>query len=268
MVSIDTYNACVDFPIFDAKSRSMKKAFLGAAGGAIGRNSDNVVVVEALKDINLHLREGDRVGLVGHNGAGKSTLLRLLSGIYEPTRGSADIRGRVAPVFDLGVGMDPEISGYENIIIRGLFLGQSRKQMKAKMDEIAEFSELGEYLSMPLRTYSTGMRIRLALGVVTSIEPEILLLDEGLGAVDAAFMAKARSRLQELVKRSGILVFASHSNDFLAQLCDTAIWVDHGTLHQVGTVDDIAEAYEGKGAADHIRRLMKRMEKRDKGEED
>ena len=263
MVSIDTYNACVDFPIFDAKSRSMKKAFLGAAGGAIGRNSDNVVVVEALKDINLHLREGDRVGLVGHNGAGKSTLLRLLSGIYEPTRGSADIRGRVAPVFDLGVGMDPEISGYENIIIRGLFLGQSRKQMKAKMDEIAEFSELGEYLSMPLRTYSTGMRIRLALGVVTSIEPEILLLDEGLGAVDAA-----RSRLQELVKRSGILVFASHSNDFLAQLCDTAIWVDHGTLHQVGTVDDIVEAYEGKGAADHVRRLMKRMEKRDKGEEE
>ena len=159
MVSIDTYNACVDFPIFDAKSRSMKKAFLSTAGGAIGRNSDNTVVVEALKDINLHLREGDRVGLVGHNGAGKSTLLRLLSGIYEPTRGSADIRGRVAPVFDLGVGMDPEISGYENIIIRGLFLGQTRKQMKAKIDEIAEFSELGEYLNMPLRTYSTGMRV-------------------------------------------------------------------------------------------------------------
>ena len=268
MVSIDTYNACVDFPIFDAKSRSMKKAFLGAAGGAIGRNSDNVVVVEALKDINLHLREGDRVGLVGHNGAGKSTLLRLLSGIYEPTRGSADIRGRVAPVFDLGVGMDPENTANENNNIPGHYLGQSRKQMRAKMDEIAEFSELGEYLSMPLRTYSTGMRIRLALGVVTSIEPEILLLDEGLGAVDAAFMAKARSRLQELVKRSGILVFASHSNDFLAQLCDTAIWVDHGTLHQVGTVDDIVEAYEGKGAADHVRRLMKRMEKRDKGEEE
>ncbi|MDO5513261.1 ABC transporter ATP-binding protein, partial [Corynebacterium sp.] len=195
MVSIDTYNACVDFPIFDAKSRSMKKAFLATAGGAIGRNSDNTVVVEALKDINLHLREGDRVGLVGHNGAGKSTLLRLLSGIYEPTRGSAHIRGRVAPVFDLGVGMDPEISGYENIIIRGLFLGQTRKQMKAKIDEIAEFSELGEYLNMPLRTYSTGMRVRLALGVVTSIEPEILLLDEGIGAVDAAFMAKARVRL-------------------------------------------------------------------------
>lgn len=256
MVSVDTYNACVDFPIFDAKSRSMKKAFLGAAGGAIGRNSHNVVVVEALKDINLHLREGDRVGLVGHNGAGKSTLLRLLSGIYEPTRGSADIRGRVAPVFDLGVGMDPEISGYENIIIRGLFLGQTRRQMKKKMDEIAEFSELGDYLAMPLRTYSTGMRIRLALGVVTSIEPEILLLDEGIGAVDAAFMAKARNRLQEMVERSGILVFASHSNDFLAQLCTTALWIDHGAIREAGYVDDVVESYEGKAAGDHVRRLM------------
>ncbi|MFI5504711.1 ABC transporter ATP-binding protein [Corynebacterium kutscheri] len=259
MVSIDTYNACVDFPIFDAKSRSMKKAFLGAAGGAIGRNQNNTVVVEALRDINLHLREGDRVGLVGHNGAGKSTLLRLLSGIYEPTRGSAHVRGRVAPVFDLGVGMDPEISGYENIIIRGLFLGQTRKQMKQKMDEIAEFSELGEYLSMPLRTYSTGMRIRLALGVVTSIEPEILLLDEGIGAVDAAFMNKARKRLEELVARSGILVFASHSNDFLAQLCDTALWIDHGQIKQAGAIPEVVEAYEGKGAGDHVRRLIQRM---------
>lgn len=264
MVSIDTYNACVDFPIFDAKSRSMKKAFLGAAGGAIGRNQDNVVVVEALKDINLHLREGDRIGLVGHNGAGKSTLLRLLSGIYEPTRGSADIRGRVAPVFDLGIGMDPEISGYENIVIRGLFLGQTRKQMKAKMEEIADFTELGEYLSMPLRTYSTGMRIRLALGVVTSIEPEILLLDEGIGAVDAAFMAKARDRLQALVERSGILVFSSHSNDFLAQLCNTALWVDHGQIREAGLVPDVVEAYEGKGAGDHVRRLLTRLEEEKK----
>ena len=133
-ISISTHDACVDFPIFDAKTRSLKKAFLGKAGGAIDRNSSDVVVVEALKNITMNLKDGDRVGLVGHNGAGKSTLLRLLSGIYEPTRGSATIRGRVAPVFDLGVGMDPEISGYENIIIRGLFLGQTRKQMLAKMD--------------------------------------------------------------------------------------------------------------------------------------
>lgn len=257
MVSIDTYNACVDFPIFDAKTRSMKQTVLGAAGGVIGKNSSNTVMVEALRNIDLHLQEGDRVGLVGHNGAGKSTLLRLLSGIYEPTRGSALVKGRVAPVFDLGVGMDPEISGYENIIIRGLFLGQSRKAMNRKMDEIAEFSELGDYLAMPLRTYSTGMRIRLALGVVTSIDPEILLLDEGIGAVDAAFMAKARKRLEEMVSRSGILVFASHSNEFLAQLCDSALWIDHGEIRQHGPVDQVVEAYEGPEAGKHVRTVLK-----------
>ena len=209
----------------------------------------------------FHSKTGDRIGLVGHNGAGKSTLLRLLSGIYEPSRGSAKIEGRVAPVFDLGVGMDPEISGYENIVIRGLFLGQTRKQMMSKIDEIAEFSELGEYLNMPLRTYSTGMRIRLAMGVVTSINPEILCLDEGLGAVDASFMTKARNRLEDLVSRSGILVFASHSNEFLAQLCDTAMWIDHGQIRMHDRVDKVVEAYEGKDAGDHVRTIMKELGK-------
>jgi len=260
-VSIETTNAYVDFPIFDAKTRSLKKAFLGKAGGAIGRNDSDVVVVEALKDITLSLKQGDRVGLVGHNGAGKSTLLRLLSGIYEPTRGSARVRGRVAPVFDLGVGMDPEISGYENIIIRGLFLGMTRKQMLAKVDEIADFTELGEYLNMPLRTYSTGMRVRVALGVVTSIDPEILLLDEGIGAVDADFMKKARTRLQALVERSGILVFASHSNEFLAQLCDRAMWIDHGQIRMSGGIEDVVRAYEGDEAGDHVAHVIQELER-------
>ncbi|MBA0047501.1 ABC transporter ATP-binding protein [Mycobacterium sp. NPDC050853] len=256
MVSIQTHEAWVEFPIFDAKSRSLKKAFLGKAGGAIGRNASNVVVIEALRDITLSLKEGDRVGLVGHNGAGKSTLLRLLSGIYEPTRGSSYVQGRVAPVFDLGVGMDPEISGYENIIIRGMFLGQTRKQMQAKVEEIADFTELGEYLSMPMRTYSSGMRVRLSMGVVTSIDPEILLLDEGIGAVDAEFMKKARIRLQELVKRSGMLVFASHSNEFLARLCNTAMWIDHGTIKMSGGIEDVVRAYEGNEAADHVAQIL------------
>ena len=252
MVSIDTYNACVDFPIFDAKSRSLKKAMLSSAGGAIGKNAQNTVVVEALKDINLHLREGDRVGLVGHNGAGKSTLLRLLSGIYEPTRGRASIRGRVAPVFDLAVGMDPEISGYENIIIRGLFLGMNRREMERRVDEIAEFTELGDYLNMPLRTYSTGMRVRLALGVVTSIDPEILILDEGIGAVDAAFLEKARDRLRDLVGRSGMLVFASHSDEFLVELCDTAIWMDSGVIREQGPLRQVVSHYKGRDVFENL----------------
>ena len=242
---IDIVGAAVDFPIFDAKTRSLKKAVLGRAGGRIGTES-KVPIIEALRDITVSLRRGGRVALVGHNGAGKSTLLRLMSGIYEPTRGRASVVGKVAPVFDLAVGMDPEISGLDNIRIRGLFLGMTRKQMEARVDDIAAFTELGDYLSMPLRTYSTGMRVRLALGVVTSIDPEILLLDEGIGAVDAEFLAKARTRLFELVERSGILVFASHSDEFLADLCDTAIWLEHGTIREHGPLREVLHHYKGR----------------------
>ena len=237
--------AAVDFPIFDAKTRSLKKAVLGKAGGRIGTDA-KVPIIEALRDITVSLDKGARVALVGHNGAGKSTLLRLMAGIYEPTRGRSLVRGKVAPVFDLAVGMDPEISGYENILIRGLFLGMTRKQMEARIDDIAAFTELGDYLEMPLRAYSTGMRVRLALGVVTSIDPEILLLDEGIGTVDAEFLNKARNRLHELVDRSGILVFASHSDEFLADLCDTALWMEHGTIKEYGPLHEVLDHYKGR----------------------
>jgi ABC-2 type transport system ATP-binding protein len=243
-IGITTKDACVDFPIFDAKSRSLKKTVVGLVGGNVD-SSRKVPVIEALRNITVTLEHGARVGLVGHNGAGKSTLLRLLSGIYEPTRGMAEIRGRVAPVFDLGVGMDPEISGLENIMIRGLFLGMSRKQMQDRVDDIADFTELGDFLHMPLRTYSTGMRVRLALGVVTSIDPEILLLDEGIGAVDAAFLEKSKQRLISLVERSGLLVFASHSDEFLRELCDTAIWMEHGEIKRQGEIREVLRAYKG-----------------------
>jgi ABC-2 type transport system ATP-binding protein len=244
-VGIATKDACVDFPIFDAKSRSLKKTVMGLVGGNIASTS-KVPIIEALQDITVNLEHGSRVALVGHNGAGKTTLLRLMAGIYEPTRGVAEISGRVAPVFDLGVGMDPEISGLENIMIRGLFLGMTRRQMEERVDDIAEFTELGDFLRMPLRTYSTGMRVRLALGVVTSIDPEILLLDEGIGAVDAAFLEKSKKRLADLVERSGLLVFASHSDEFLRELCDTAIWMEHGRVKQQGDLDEVLRAYKGE----------------------
>lgn len=247
-VSVQVRDATVDFPVFDARTRSLKAAFIGSAGGTIGRTSERVVMIEALRGISLSLNAGDRVGLVGRNGAGKSTLLRLLSGVYEPTAGVAMVNGRVAPVFDLGIGLDPEISGYENIVIRGLFLGETRKSMRAKVDEIAEFTELGPYLCLPLRTYSTGMRVRLALGVLTSIDPQILLLDEGVGAVDSAFLTKALARLHAMVERTGIVVFASHSHEFLTQLCTTALWIDRGTIVMAGEVNDVIRAYEDHDA--------------------
>ncbi|MEV6908670.1 ABC transporter ATP-binding protein [Amycolatopsis sp. NPDC051071] len=245
MVSIEVRGAYVDFPIFDAKTRSLKKQVLGKVGGKIGTEA-KVPIIEALQDITLSLREGDRVGLVGHNGAGKSTLLRLLSGIYEPTRGTTRVAGRIAPVFDLGVGLDPEVSGRENILIRGLFLGMSRKQMEKRVDDIAEFTELGDYLHLPLRTYSAGMRVRLALGVVTTIDPEILILDEGLGAIDSAFLAKARERLVDLAQRSGVLVFASHADDLLRELCTTALWMDEGRIRMRGSLNEVLETYKGR----------------------
>lgn len=222
---IQTHNAWVEFPIFDAKSRSLKKAVLGKAGGTIGRNNSNVVVIEALRDITMELNLGDRVGLVGHNGAGKSTLLRLLSGIYEPTRGWAKVTGRVAPVFDLGIGIERYSPNSVNSAISSTFA-------------------------------CICLRVRLAMGVVTSIDPEILLLDEGIGAVDADFLRKAQSRLQNLVERSGILVFASHSNEFLARLCKTAIWIDHGVIRLAGGIEEVVRAYEGEDAARHVREVL------------
>jgi ABC-2 type transport system ATP-binding protein len=166
------------------------------------------------------------------------------------------VRGRVAPIFHVEIGMDPEISGSENIIVRGLFLGETRKTMLAKVNEIAEFTELGEYLSMPLRTYSTGMRVRLAIGAVTSIDPEILLLDEAIGSVDGNFPHKALIQLHKLAERSGILVIAAHSDEFLALMCKTAIWMDHGEIKMVGGIEEVIGAYEGEQAGDHVARIL------------
>jgi ABC-2 type transport system ATP-binding protein len=169
----------------------------------------------------------------------------------------------VAPIFDVGIGMDPEITGYENILTRGLFLGESRKTMQSKVDEIAEFTELGDFLSMPLRTYSTGMPVRLAMGVVTSIDPEILLLDEGIGAVDTDILKKALKRLQRMVERSGILVFAGHHCEYLARLCTTAMWIDHGELRMSGGAEEVIRAYEGEDTARHVARILAQADARD-----
>ncbi len=204
MASIHLENVSVSFPIYSASSRSFKNRFISTTtGGRLGLSAARYVCIQALDDITLNIEHGDRLGLVGHNGAGKTTLLRVLAGIYEPAVGSARISGRVAPLFDVGLGMEAESSGYDNIILRGIFLGLSREEIQAKVDEIAEFTELEGFLHMPLRTYSTGMRARLTFAVSTSINPEILLLDEGIGTGDAAFIKKAQERLESFTQRAG-----------------------------------------------------------------
>jgi ABC-2 type transport system ATP-binding protein/lipopolysaccharide transport system ATP-binding protein len=200
-------------------------------------------MVQALDDVTLNLSHGDRLGLVGHNGAGKTTLLRVLAGIYEPGTGQVQVQGRVAPLFDISLGMDPEASGFDNIFLRGLFLGMTRREVKDRIDEIAAFTELGNFLDLPIRTYSAGMRMRLAFAVSTSIEPDILLLDEGIGAGDASFLAKAQARLEGFTNKAGIIVLASHSGVLLRRMCRTAVIMDRGRIVYSGDTDSVLKHY-------------------------
>ena len=192
-------------------------------GGKIGRNISNQVAVTALHNLSLKLEPGDRLGVMGPNGAGKSTLLRVIAGIYEPTQGSVEVRGRIASLINISLGMELEASGYENIRMRGVMMGLSLKQIKSLEEEIADFTELGPYLNMPIRSYSTGMHMRLGFAVSTAVPADILLMDEWLSVGDEAFKIKAEKRLGEYVKKSSILVIASHSKETIEKLSNKTL---------------------------------------------
>ena len=246
MASILVENVYVSFPIYDGASRSLRSRLVaGTTGGRIGSDRDRRVMVEALSDVSFDLQHGDRIALVGHNGAGKTTLLRVLAGIYAPLQGRVSVDGRIAPLFDVALGIDPESTGYENILLRGLYLGLTRAQIDARTDEIAAFTELGPFLTMPVRTYSAGMLTRLAFAVSTSIDPDILILDEGIGAGDAAFMGKANRRLHSFIERAGIMVLASHAEILVRMFCNKALLLEHGRVLRVGSVDEVFDAYQG-----------------------
>jgi lipopolysaccharide transport system ATP-binding protein len=231
MAHITADNIVVDFPIYNASHRSLKTAVLRATtGGRIGRDSGNRVIVRALDHMSFEIREGDRVGLVGQNGSGKTTLLRVLSGIYEPQSGSLEVSGRAATLLDLSLGIDPEATGYENIVFRGILAGLHPRTIRARIDEIADFTELGDYLNMPVRTYSSGMQVRLAFAVATSVEADILLMDEWLSVGDADFSQKAAQRLEGLVDRTPILVLASHNQSLVERVCNKVFKLEHGRL--------------------------------------
>jgi len=244
MAEIRLNNVSVDFPMYQMGARSLKKTLLHATtGGRISRDAGRHVVVEALSGINLDIENGDRVAIVGPNGAGKTTLLRVMAGTYEPTRGEVYSEGQIAAMLDTSLGLDYNATGYENITFRGLYMGLSPRQAARHVDEIADFTELGEYLSMPLRTYSSGMMLRLAFGIATCIRPEILLMDEWLLAGDARFLEKARKRMAGFVGHSKILVLASHLEETIREWCTKAILLEGGRVKAFGRVDDVLHAY-------------------------
>lgn len=247
MPKITLRNASVDFPVFDASARSLKKAvFRGMVGATIAQRADGHVIVRGLENITLEIDHGERIGLIGHNGAGKTTLLRVLSGIFEPTGGYAIIDGNCVSLINISLGIDPEATGRENIRLRGVMMGMSAREIAARSEDIAEFTGLGEFLDMPLRTYSSGMQLRLAFAVSTSVVPEILIMDEWLSTGDAEFQQRANERLRAVVDSSSILVLASHSAKLIRENCTRVIWLEKGRVRMDGTPEGVLRAYESQ----------------------
>jgi len=243
MANLLIENVSVSFPLYHGESRSLKKTVLAAASGRLGEDRKHRLVVEALRDVSFALRTGDRLGFVGSNGAGKTTLLRSMAGIYEPIAGRITIDGAVTALLDANQGMNLEMTGRENIRLRGLFNGLTEAQIRQLQEDVAEFAGLNQFLELPVRTYSSGMIVRLGFALATAIKPQILLMDEWILAGDAAFMDKARHRLETMVRGAEILVLSSHNADVILRWCNRVIWMDGGQIKADGLPDDVLAAY-------------------------
>jgi ABC-type polysaccharide/polyol phosphate transport system ATPase subunit len=254
VISIEARDIHVEFPLYGQRYRSLRNFLIpqalaprrpvpAAVGGAIEAEISGKVVIKAIDGLSFALKEGDRLGIMGHNGAGKTTLLRVLAGVYEPTRGELLTQGAVTPMFSLNDGMDPDATGYENIWLRSAVLGFDRDFTARHIDDIAEFSELGDYLDMPVRTYSSGMFVRLGFAIATSLDPQILIMDEMIGAGDAKFFSRAQGRLKQMIERTGILIVATHSPDILSLWCNKAMLLNHGKLVHIGDVAETLQHY-------------------------
>ena len=243
MAGIALDRVSVQFPLYQGGSRSLKKTLLAMARPRALTREQGRIVVQVLDGVSLSIAHGERVGLIGHNGAGKTTLLRVLAGVYEPTAGAVDIDGKVSALLDINLGLNPDATGYENIRLRGLYLGLRPAEIRRLEPEVAAFTELAEFLHMPVRTYSAGMSARLAFAVATAIKPEILLMDEWLLAGDAQFLDKAHRRINAFVHQSCILVLASHALDILARWCTKIAWLDGGRLVMFGDAARVLARY-------------------------
>ncbi|BBO60094.1 ABC transporter ATP-binding protein [Mycoavidus sp. B2-EB] len=238
MASLIFKNVTVQYPIYNSRSQSLRNQLVRiGTGGRIEGEAGRIQIVTALKEVSFELKKGDAVGLVGHNGAGKSTMLRTMAGIYTPVAGQIIREGSVATVLEMGAGMDPELTGYENITRIAVLMGMSIAQIHKKTPEIEEFTQLGNFLNLPVRTYSAGMATRLMFAVATSTQPDILLVDEIFGTGDAEFQVKARERMEALISSVGIFVFASHDVDLVRSYCNRFFKLEHGNVVEIGAGD-------------------------------
>lgn len=237
-------DVCLDYPILDLGAHSLQvtlhKQMTRMIGGKIDSSNTKV---NALSNISFSVKDGQRVGIIGHNGSGKTTLLRVISGVYTPTKGKIKVEGNLHSLTDFTLGMDPDVSGIKNIIFRLIFMGFSFEQAKKAVDEIIEFSELEQFINMPVRTYSTGMFLRLAFAISTYVPPDILVLDEIIGAGDEAFKEKVLKRLDTLFTQSRIVVLSSHDLASVAKYCDTVILMGQGKVLKIGKADEVINQY-------------------------
>lgn len=248
-VSVD--RLCLQFPVYHAENRTLKRSMAHAVASRTGQRVGSVLVedarqrvtVDVLKEISFSLRSGERLGLVGGNGAGKTTLLRALAGIYEPVSGRVCVRGEIGTLLDTQLGMNMELTGAENVRLRCLFHGVGQVETRAILQNVSDFAELGDFLALPVKTYSSGMLVRLAFGLATAITPDVLLMDEWILAGDITFLAKARKRIEALVQKSDVLVMSSHQPEIIRQWCTRLIWLDKGQIRMDGPTDVVLDAY-------------------------
>jgi ABC-type polysaccharide/polyol phosphate transport system ATPase subunit len=249
MTRIELDNIGLTFRIRNNKRITLKEFVIGQF---LRKNSNAIMEVKALQNITMSVGQGDRIGIIGHNGAGKSTLLRVLAGIYPPTTGTLTVEGRISSLFDISLGFEIDANGWENIAYRSYLQGETPRSVRRKRDGIAEFSELGDFLDMPVRYYSAGMVVRLAFSIATAIDPEILLIDEVLSVGDMAFQIKARQRMMDMMAKAHLMVVVSHDLESLAKLCSHGIWLDHGRMVTAGPMDQVVDAYTSSVPAQHL----------------
>lgn len=241
--TISLKNISLHFPIFNAHKFSLRNAIVNKLGGQLSTGDGSLKIVEALKNISFEAHVGDRIGLIGHNGSGKSTLMRTIAGIYTPTSGILKIKGNISTLFGTSISSNEEMTGDENLFLGSLIFGRSYKKAKEGLEKLRDFTELGDYLNLPLRTYSEGMKVRVGFAVATNFSPDILLIDEIFGAGDKDFAKKSQQKIESLIEESNTFLFASHSDELIKRFCNKAILMSHGELKVFGDVKDVLEAY-------------------------